>query len=50
MKRPIYVTTPGVGCGDCCTICGCLVPPGMAERHDSFHEALARMLGIEVDE
>lgn len=50
MKRPVYVTIPGVGCGDCCSICGCLVAVGMTDRHDSFHEALARMLGIEVDE
>lgn len=47
MKRPEYVST-GSGRGDCCSICGCLVDD--RETHDSFHAALARLLGVEVDE
>lgn len=47
MKRPVYVQT-GSGRGDCCSICGCLVDN--PDKHDSWHEALARLLGLDEED
>lgn len=49
MKAPVFIST-GSGEGMCCSICGCLVDSKSTDKHHSFHEALARLLGIEDDE
>jgi hypothetical protein len=47
VKGPFYIST-GSGRGACCSICGCLVDDMV--KHDSFHAALARLLGVETDD
>jgi hypothetical protein len=45
----VAFTPTGSGEGMACSICGCLVDSKATDKHVSFHESIARLLGIVED-